>query len=95
GFDSLTAVELRNALTAETGLKLPSTVVFDYPSVEALAAFVVTELFEVEEEGAALGVVAARQVDGDDPVVVVGMGCRFPGAVDSPEELWRLLAEGT
>ncbi|WP_242436822.1 type I polyketide synthase [Streptomyces sp. CB02488] len=95
GFDSLTAVELRNALTAETGLKLPSTVVFDYPSVEALAAFVVTELFSVEEEGAALGVVAARQVDGDDPVVVVGMGCRFPGAVDSPEELWRLLAEGT
>ncbi|WUN29309.1 SDR family NAD(P)-dependent oxidoreductase (plasmid) [Streptomyces sp. NBC_00316] len=95
GFDSLTAVELRNALTAETGLKLPSTVVFDYPSVEALANFVVTELFGAEEEAAAPGVLPAHQSTGDDPVVVVGMGCRFPGGADSPEELWRLLAEGT
>ncbi|MFJ3533761.1 type I polyketide synthase, partial [Streptomyces sp. NPDC090132] len=95
GLDSLMAVELRNALTTTSGLKLPSTVVFDYPSVEALTDELLSRLFGSEEEGAALGVVAARQADGDDPVVVVGMGCRFPGAVDSPEELWRLLAEGT
>ncbi|MFE7622295.1 type I polyketide synthase [Streptomyces sp. NPDC057509] len=95
GFDSLTAVELRNALTAETGLTLASTVVFDYPSVEALTTFVVTKLFGSDEEPAAPGVVPVRQAVGDDPVVVVGMGCRFPGGANSPEELWRLLAEGT
>ncbi|THA30085.1 SDR family NAD(P)-dependent oxidoreductase [Streptomyces sp. A1277] len=95
GFDSLTAVELRNALTAETGLTLASTVVFDYPSVDALTTFVVTKLFGAEEEAAVPGVLPAFRAVGDDPVVVVGMGCRFPGGADSPEELWRLLAEGT
>ncbi|MFJ6615954.1 type I polyketide synthase, partial [Streptomyces sp. NPDC091289] len=44
GFDSLNAVELRNRLNALGGLKLANTVVFDYPSVSALAGFLDTQL---------------------------------------------------
>ncbi|MEV3875250.1 type I polyketide synthase, partial [Streptomyces sp. NPDC049906] len=94
GFASLTAVELRNRLNAATGLRLPSTLVFDHPSPTALAAEIRAELLGRQRpatpEPAARDVVAPE----DDRIAIVSMACRFPGGIGTPEDLWRLLAEG-
>ena len=96
GFDSLTAIELRNKLTEVTGLRLPATVVFDYPTPAALARFVRGALLGDDVGGQARAEVpasAAAAVTGDQ-VVIVGMGCRFPGGVASAQDLWDLVAGG-
>ncbi|WP_448324088.1 SDR family NAD(P)-dependent oxidoreductase, partial [Streptomyces sp. DSM 41493] len=89
GFDSLTALEFRNQLVTETGLALPATVVFDYPSCLVLAEHLTEEL---AGDAAASTVVAAGV--SDEPIAIVGMACRFPGGVTSPEALWNLVASG-
>ncbi|GAA4168664.1 hypothetical protein GCM10022251_59930 [Phytohabitans flavus] len=89
GFDSLTAVELRNLLTETTGLRLPATLVFDYPNAAVLAEFVLGQL-----SGARAEVVVHAAAVVDEPIAIVGMSCRLPGGIDSPEEFWSLLADG-
>ncbi|MFF1483401.1 SDR family NAD(P)-dependent oxidoreductase [Streptomyces sp. NPDC058317] len=102
GFASLTAVELRNRLNTATGLRLPSTLIFDHPSSTALAKEIRTALLgrQTTEQRPLdpdrSGQDAATHPPGpdDEPIAIVSMACRFPGGIGTPEDLWRLLADG-
>ncbi|WP_439654158.1 type I polyketide synthase [Streptacidiphilus melanogenes] len=88
GFDSLTAVELRNRLGAAAGIKLPATLIYDHPNTVALVRHLDEELSGAVSTAVAPVVVRAAD---DEPIAIVGMSCRFPGGVSSPEDLWQLL----
>ncbi|MCP3800854.1 SDR family NAD(P)-dependent oxidoreductase [Allokutzneria sp. A3M-2-11 16] len=93
GFDSLTAVELRNRLSEASGLKLPTTLLFDYPTPAVLAEFLRSQALGERKAGAAPATVT-RVVQDDDPIAIVSMSCRLPGGVRSPEQLWEMLTDG-
>ncbi|MET7906375.1 beta-ketoacyl synthase N-terminal-like domain-containing protein, partial [Streptomyces sp. NPDC005355] len=98
GFDSMMAVELRSRLNAVTGLRLPSTVVFDHPTAGGLARFVRAELLGVPQDTAGEvepSPVAVDSAADAEPIAIVGIGCRFPGGVRSPEDLWQLVVSET
>lgn len=100
GVGSLAAVRLAVGLSEATGLALPTTVVFDHPTPAELARHLADlatgrrsqQLTGPEEPHPAPA--PAPAPDGRDPVVITGIGCRFPGDVRSAEDLWHLLVDG-
>ncbi len=92
GFDSLAAVELRNRLQQHTGLRIPATLVFDHPTTTAVASFVRKQVAGAQP---ATAVSRRARTHTDEPIAIVAMSCRYPGGVDSPERLWKLLESGT
>ncbi|MFE7331072.1 SDR family NAD(P)-dependent oxidoreductase [Streptomyces sp. NPDC057565] len=94
GFDSLSALELRNRLGTATGVRLPATLIFDHPTAGAVARLLARELGDTARKQGAETVPAAVVRDDEQTIAIVGMACRYPGDVASPEELWRLVADG-
>ncbi|HEU5473859.1 MAG TPA: SDR family NAD(P)-dependent oxidoreductase, partial [Actinophytocola sp.] len=91
GLDSLTAVEVRNRVAGAAGVRLPVTLLFDYPTPRAVARFLLATL--TGAAGADSAPVAGSGA-ADEPIAIVAMSCRYPGGVASPEQLWDLVAGG-
>ncbi|MFD8125781.1 SDR family NAD(P)-dependent oxidoreductase [Streptomyces mirabilis] len=90
GLGSRQLVTLAAELSGRIGRPVEPSLVFDHPTVAALAAAVLDD----GPVGAAAPVPADAPVRGDEDIAVISMGCRYPGGADDPEALWRLLASG-
>ncbi|MFD7599116.1 SDR family NAD(P)-dependent oxidoreductase [Streptomyces mirabilis] len=90
GLGSGQLVTLATELSGRIGRPVEPSLVFDHPTVAALAAAVLDD----GPVGAAAPVPADAPVRGDEDIAVISMGCRYPGGADDPEALWRLLASG-
>jgi phthiocerol/phenolphthiocerol synthesis type-I polyketide synthase C len=97
GLNSVQAVSLSGELEDWLGTQLAPTLLYDYPTIDTIAAHLGGE----DEPGASAtgvdpAVVHAAPASGatvSGPIAIVGLSCRVPGA-DSPEALWKLLEEG-
>jgi hypothetical protein len=86
------AVEIRDTLQRDFGIPLPATTIFDHPTLDAIASHVAQTLFP--EATMAIAPPRAARASHDEPIAIVGIGCRFPGGADSPSKLWPLLRDG-
>ncbi|OBH02063.1 polyketide synthase [Mycobacterium sp. E2699] len=99
GMDSLMAVELRRRLERAVGAELPSTLAMDYPRITDVANFLVNDVLSLDAPAPAgtaaqpAPVATAAPTRTDEPIAIVAVACRFPGAPD-PEAYWDLLSGG-
>ncbi|WP_437786899.1 SDR family NAD(P)-dependent oxidoreductase [Sorangium sp. So ce1097] len=96
GITSLMAIELQNRLQAAVGRvhALPSTLVFDFPTVEELSAYLTRALSGRAPAPRQVEARSAGAAPGREPIAIVGLGCRFPGGADDPDTFFQLLLEG-
>ncbi len=101
GMDSLMAIELRNRLQRSVGESLPPTVAFDFPTIEALTDYLLEHVPALGSGStetpvavvAPLPFVGAHTGEAE-PIAIIGLGCRFPGAGETPQAYWKLLRDG-
>lgn len=95
GLTSLAGVVLRDRLSSLTGLDLPTTLVFDYPTPEAVSAYLYRRLFEPETSTSLPTPTPESSIvdSGVEPIAIISMACRYPGGISSPEDLWRVVSD--
>lgn len=92
GLDSVRAIRLTAALESWLGRELSPTLAYEYPSIELLSRHLADEAPAHDRAAAPAGDGEGAR-SADEPIAIIGIGCRFPGA-DGPEGFWRLLSGG-
>jgi acyl transferase domain-containing protein/acyl carrier protein len=93
GMDSLMAVEMRRRIEQGVGAEIPITLVMDHPRLSDVADYLLGDVLGLSEAPAAAQPAAAVTTRADEPIAIVAVSCRFPGAPD-PEAFWELLSGG-
>lgn len=98
GLDSVTAVRLSGDLEEWLGRSLSPTLVYDYPTISALATYLGEAQSTENSRSEMLQPQEPLSFDSDlssskEAIAIVGLGCRFPGAAN-PDEFWTLLQQG-
>ena len=92
GMDSLMAVDLHRRLERGLGRQLPVTIAMDHPHLSDAAGYLVTDVLGLSAR-APVQSSPAVTLTANEPIAIVGLACRFPGARDA-EAFWQLLADG-
>ncbi|MCA2242466.1 SDR family NAD(P)-dependent oxidoreductase [Mycobacterium sp. WUMAC-067] len=96
GMDSLMAVELRRRIEQGVGKEIPATLAMDHPRLSDVADYLLSDVLELGDQASSkprpqpASVVTTRT---DEPIAIVAVSCRFPGAPD-PEAFWEVLSGG-
>lgn len=86
GLDSMTAVTLSGELETWLGRSVSPTIVYDYPSIQALSQYLAGKPSFSQKTPLELKTAT-------EAIAIIGIGCRFPGA-ENPEAFWQLLHDG-
>ncbi|ETR74506.1 MAG: hypothetical protein OMM_00152 [Candidatus Magnetoglobus multicellularis str. Araruama] len=97
GMDSLTSIELRNRLQSQLQCSLPATITFKYPTIDELSEYLVkNHLPDIKSNQTKISAneKSFQREEIDDPIAVIGIGCKFPGGADNKDLFWDLLLNG-
>ncbi len=92
GLDSVHAVRLTDALESWLGRELSPTLAYEYPTIDLLSRHLAEEALPSDRTAAPAGDGGGARA-ADEPIAIIGIGCRFPGA-DGPAAFWRELSDG-
>ncbi|MGE2833199.1 SDR family NAD(P)-dependent oxidoreductase [Mycobacterium sp. SMC-4] len=93
GMDSLMAVELRRRIEQGVGKDIPATLAMDHPRLSDVADYLLADVLGFDDPASAKPAQVTVTARTDEPIAVVAVSCRFPGA-PNPEAFWEVLAGG-